>query len=55
MGVIVGAGPLGEIAMAERAEAMNELRLASPRARAGTRLWLLAEKVRDRVDSERRA
>ena len=31
VGVIVGEGPLGEIAVAERAEAMSELRLASPR------------------------
>jgi hypothetical protein len=31
VGVIVGEDPLGEIAVAERAEAMSELRLASPR------------------------
>jgi hypothetical protein len=31
VGVIVAEGPLGEIAVAERAEAMSELRLALPR------------------------
>jgi len=46
--VIVEEGPPGEIAVAERAEAMSELRLASPRVRAGRRFWLLTEWARGR-------
>jgi hypothetical protein len=44
MGVVIaGDGPRGDIPVAERAGAVIALRVASPRVRAGARLWSMAE------------